>query len=483
MEWTSLKYLFKPGSIAVAGVSAEVGPFLTLAQRYLKSLMLFGFKGHIYPLHPAGGEIFGVPVYKSILDIPGEVDFVVSAIPARYTPQLVADCAAKGVKVVHLFSSGYSEIEDETGGHLESKVLDLARQHNIRLLGPNCMGVYSPDAGITFAVDYPEQKGFPAKSGPLGLLSQSGGNTIYGIREAYTRGIYFSRAVSYGNAADLNECDFMEYFTTDPNTKLIAMYVEGVKNGQRFIQALKRAVKAKPVIVYKAGLTEIGSRTCASHTSAIAGSAHVWQGMLKQVGAIQVHSMQEVIDVSLALLGMPEPAGKNMVVMGTGGGVGVQAADDIIGAGLDLPMLSLETRKSLKEIYGSEAGNMFRNPVDVSALAGGPVFARAIRTILASDQSDVVVLHFPFDLWAMAYRMEFIWSYVEGIIETCRDAKKPILTVLHMCATGLAKKLAVEVQEKLVEAGLPVYTSFTSAARAVARCLQYYHWVNSGKFK
>ncbi len=472
MPKPALDYLFNPGSMAIAGVSADMAR-PSPAQWFLKSLINFGFKGRVYPLHPAGGEIYGMKVYKNVQDIPGEVDYVVSAIPARFTPQLIEDCGTKGVKAVHLFTSGYGEIEAEIGKQLEVEVLRIARRTGVRLIGPNCMGLYCPASGLTFAGDYPDQHGFPVRPGPLGLISQSGGNCIFCIREATVRGVFFSKAISYGNAVDLNECDLLEYMTDDPDTKLIAMYIEGVKDGRRFMRALKRAVSLKPVIINKAGNTETGARTCSSHTGAIAGSAGTWQGLLRQVGVTQVGSMSELVDISVAFARMPVPAGRNVAVVGSGGGVGVQAADEITQAGLHLPVLPSDIREKLHNIYGTEAGAIFRNPVDVPPLASKEMYIKAVQAIADSDQIDVIIMHFPFDLWALAHRTILVAPFTEVVSELSQTIRKPLAIVLHYCVSANARKLADEVQEKIVNLGLPVFPSIPRASQAINKYIQY----------
>jgi len=467
-----LDFLFRPRSIALAGVSADTGK-PGPAQWYLMSMIKFGYRGKIYPLHPAGGEIHGLKVYKNMAEIPGQVDYAVSAIPARHTPQFIRDCAAKGVKAVHLFTSGYSEIEDVAGRWLEEEVLQIAREGGVRLIGPNCMGIYCPCTGLTFAGDYPDQPGFPARSGPLGLISQSGGNCICCIREASERGVFFSKTISYGNAADLNECDFLDYMTDDPDTKIIAMYIEGIKDGERFKQVLRRAVKVKPVIIYKAGNTETGAMTCASHTSAIAGSAAIWQTFLSQLGVIQVASMSELVDISIALAFMPVPGGKNVVVAGSGGGVGVQAADDITGAGLNLPFLPLELRRTLHSIYGTEAGSIFRNPVDIPPLGSKEHHVKAIQSIADSKDVDVIILQFPLDLWALARRSVLMGRFMEVVTDLKDIVTKPLAVVLHNSITVQARRLEEEARSQFAALGLPVYPSISRAAGAINRYIWY----------
>ncbi len=468
----SLDFLFRPRSIALAGVSADVskpGP----AQWYLMGMIKFGYPGKIYPLHPAGGEINGLKVYKNLAEIPGEVDYLVSAVSARHTPQLMRECAAKGVKAAHLFTSGYSEIEDSSGKQLEEEVLRIAREGGVRLIGPNCMGIYCPSAGMTFAGDYPDQAGFPSRSGPFALISQSGGNCIYCIREASERGLFFNKAISYGNAADLNECDFLEFLTDDPDTRIIAMYIEGIKDGERFKQALKRAVEAKPVVIYKAGNTETGARACASHTSAIAGSAIVWNTLFNQLGVIQVTGMPELVDISITLAFMKAPAGRKVVVAGSGGGVGVQAADDITAAGLQLPFLHVDLRKTLHGIYGSEAGSMFRNPLDIPPLGSVDHHVRALRAVADSRDIDIVIMQFPLDLWALSRRTVLMERFIE-VVTSLRDSiSKPVAVVLHYSITPQARRLEEDARARFAALQLPVFPSISRAARAIDRFIRY----------
>jgi len=225
----SLDTAFNPASVAIAGV----GP-ITAGKLYLESLLSSGFKGKIYPIHPNGGEMSGVKIYPGIKDIPDAVEYVTSCIPARFVPQLIKDCSEKGVKVVSLFTSGFSETGSEEGRRLEAEIVRMAQASGMRLIGPNCMGVYSPRAGLSFVTD------FPKESGKVALVCQSGGNTIYFVRLAAERGIRFSKVISYGNACDVNESDLFEYLAQDAETELVAAYIEGVKDGKRFRQVLNR---------------------------------------------------------------------------------------------------------------------------------------------------------------------------------------------------------------------------------------------------
>lgn len=481
MKKVSLDAILNPKSLALIGVSSgsdDVSPSKqSLAQRFTRAIYTFGFTGKIYPVHPGGGEFMGLKIYHDLKEVPGEVDLVISIIPARLTIQLMKDCIAKGVKAVHLFTSGYGEIEDTIGKQMESEILEIVRGSSTRIIGPNCMGIYNPSARLTFAADYPEQRGFPAAPGSLGMISQSGGNAIFCIRELTTRGVFFSKAISYGNAADLNESDFLEYFVNDPETKLIAMYVEGVRDGKRFFDILRKITRIKPVIIYKGGLTEAGERACASHTSAISGSARTWQGLIKQTGAVSVSNLDELVDVSVVLSKMARPGGRNTVLFGSGGGIGVQAADECTEAGLTLPLLPGKTRAKLNEIFGSEAGSIFRNPIDAPLFVSKEKLGDAIKCIADSENVDALIMHIPFE-WAMAYRNDLIGPYTDAVVEVSQRTDKPTVFALHGAASITAKLLAARVQEKLVNTGLPVFASIKRAAVAISKGIDYYEWLD-----
>jgi acyl-CoA synthetase (NDP forming) len=472
MSKPTLDYLFNPKTIAIAGVSPDPSK-PNLAQFFVTTLRKFGFKGKIHPVHPSGGEIFGSRVYKRVTEIPGPVDYVISAIPAKFTPELIEDCGIKGVKAVHLFTSGYAEIEDEIGKQLEERILGIARRAGVRLIGPNCMGIYCPSSGLTFAGEFQDQAGFPLESGSLGLISQSGGNCIYCIREAAVRGVFFSKAISYGNAADLNESDYLEYLAEDPQTKVIIMYIEGIKDGRRFMEVLKRAARLKPVIINKGGNTESGARTCASHTSSIAGSARIWHDLINQAGAIQVGSIPELIDTALVFLTVRAPQGKNVAVVGAGGGVGVQAADEITQIGLNVPLLPFEVRRKINNIYGTEAGSMFRNPVDISPFGKVQSHVEAISSIAGSDQIDIVMMQFPFDTWALVDRIQPLKPFIQVMTEVTKIIKKPLILVLHYAVMPNARGIEDEVRSRFAEMGVPVFPSVQRAAAAVRRYIDY----------
>jgi len=478
MSEESIDYLFHPKSIAVAGVSGGSDRW-NPGRLLMKSLMDFGFKGEIYAVNPSGGEIDGSQIYKSLADIPGSVDYVISAIPASYTPQLVKECGEKGVNAVQFFTSGFGEIEADEGKRLESEILRIARASGVRILGPNCMGLYCPQTGLTFALDFPDHGGgFPSQAGSLGFVSQSGGNTMYCIREGASRGVYFSKAVSYGNGIDLAETDFLEYLADDPDTRVIALYTEGVRDGMRFMNALKRAANAKPVIVQKAGATDGGIRAAASHTGAIAGSSVIWSSLLKQFGAIQVFSIEEMIDMALLFLRDFLPAGRNVAIVGVGGGASVLAAEECACAGLSVPPLPIEVRQRLRSISAVDAGRFFVNPVDMTTLHFEKM-VEAMKAIADFDQIDMLLFQMGFDAWALLDMKSVIEPYISSIIKLRSILDKPLAVVLHSQATYQAKQLYTKVSTSLHKANLPVYPSVSRAAVAINRLIGYHGWYQS----
>ncbi|MFH1003329.1 MAG: CoA-binding protein, partial [Chloroflexota bacterium] len=425
--------------------------------------------GKLYPVNQHGGEVYGMKCYSSLRDIPGPVDFVISAVPAHYTPQLVTDSAAKGVKAIQMFTAGFSESGDETGKQLEQQVLALARQHGIRIIGPNCMGLYCPKTRLTF------HQGLPAEAGAVGYMVQSGGNAIFGIREGDSRGIHFSKVISYGNAIDLDESDYLDYLTDDPDTKLIAAYIEGVKDGRRFMEVLRRAARTKPVVVYKGGITETGMRTAASHTSSIAGHGHIWQALLAQMGAIQVGSIEELNDLLLLFTYTTPPRGRNTAIIGMGGGASVHAVDAAAQAGLVIPVFPDEIRQRLKAVFGSGAGSIFTNPLDMYAFYRRELIQQTIQTVAESDRFDLLILHLPLDIYIpITPQSHTLGPYVESIINLKEAIKRRTVVVLHFITSDKSKQLAHEAQSALHRAGFPIFPSVSRAAGALDKFIKYH---------
>ena len=465
-----LDFLFHPQSIAIAGVSGDKARF-NAGLLYLQSLINFGYKGKLYPLHPAGGEIEGLTIYPSVKDVPGPVDFVISAVPARHTPQLVSDAVEKHVKAIHFFTSGYSEIEDASGKALQEEILQIARKGGMRIIGPNCLGLYCPAGGITYNSD------FSQKAGPVGMFSQSGGISAYTIQKGNARGLYFSKVISMGNGADLNESDYLEYLTRDADTRIILCYIEGVREGARFLDAMHAATSIKPVLVLKVGRSEPGASAAASHTATLTGSTATWEGLLMQAGAIQVDGVEEMVDVAHALLYLPPPAGRNTAILGIGGGSSILAADLFAESGVPLPPLPSEARKSLMDIYGSEAGRILKNPVDINSFDGTEVLVRMTKAIEHCANIDLLVLQLGYDhygLIAGPYKELMTGMFLDSVIALKKEVHKPIAAILHSYGSAWTTGLALKMQDSLLQAGFPVFMSIQGAAVALGKYFNYH---------
>jgi acyl-CoA synthetase (NDP forming) len=423
MSTSNLDAIFHPAAIAIAGVSTRGRENQLGGRGYLDAMIRCGFKGNLYPVNPKGGEVRGLTVYPRVTEIPGPVDYVVSAIPASGALQLMEDCAAKGVKAVHFFTSGFSELGKDEGIQLERQILSIAREHDIRVVGPNCMGVYCPGSGVSFLSDLCKEKGW------VGMICQSGGNAIYVAREAARRGVRFSKVVSYGNASDVNETDLMEYMADDPETGIIMAYIEGVKDGAGFKRALERAASRKPVIVLKVGVTESGARAAASHTGSLAGADRVWDGMLEQVNAVRVDTIEEWIDMAVTFSFFAEPVGRRVALLGLGGGATVLAGDEASKEGLVIPRFSDELLQSTAGLLGSEAGTIINNPMDLSAEAWTVGYYPILKAFSEYDGIDFTIVHLSLGLVARPPEAHTeIWNKLVGdVVRAHTDARVALL--------------------------------------------------------
>lgn len=474
---SELEPIFYPKSLAVIGASADERKF---GGGFLMSLREFGFKGKIYPVNPQGSEIFGLKMYPNVRDIPEPVDLAHIMVPARVVPEVLEDCVAKGVKGAQIFTSGFTETGEEEGRRLEEELVRIARK-GIRLIGPNCFGIYCPASGLTLLPGYD----FPKESGPVAFLSQSGGYAAEFCREANGWGIRFSKVVSYGNACDLNEADFMEYLAQDQETRIITAYIEGPRDGQRFMRLVREVSKTKPVIMWKAGLTKAGARAVSSHTASLSGEQAAWDALFKQSGAIQVKSMEELIDTTVAFLHLPPNTGRRVAVVGGGGGISVAAADACEQVGLSVPPFAAEIREQLGQII-PPAGTSIRNPIDIGTPIMPPVMIEKTLEIAASVENIDTIIATQALHYILSGRLSFLFdtsgSFVQDSVQAPVNIKrrsgKPVIMVLPIGSDEVemldAERGRREIRETYLNAGIPVYPTLERAARAVANVTRYY---------
>jgi len=448
--------------MAVIGATSNIARSVQIT-----AMVKLGFKGQFYHVNQSGTEVLGLKAYTSLKDIPGPVDYVFVQVPAKTTVQVLKDCAAKGVKLVTLFTAGFSESENEFGAELEKELLDIARTGGVRLLGPNCLGVYNPPIHLTFGPLFP-------KSGPVGMLCQSGGYSYQLVSAAAERGIFFSKVISYGNALDINEVELMEYFAQDQETKLVIAYIEGVRDGTRFFQVLKATARIKPVIVYKGGQTPVGAAAALSHTSSLAGSKEVWDSLIKQAGAIQAHSLEECVDIAAAFSFMKPPAGRRAVIMGYGGGATVQAADDCYRANLQLPPIPENIKEQLKKAV-SVPGNIFRNPLDVlNVVLDANRLGRTTSTMGKWSGVDFLLLVLNIQLTGdFLTEINVLEPAMDAFISAARETDKPAAVVVQAVYSRKAHEFFFKARQMCAEASTAFYPSVRQAVDSINKLITY----------
>ncbi len=464
----ALDFIFHPRSIAIAGVSAkESGGFG--GGGFVNALQEIGFRGPIYLIHPSAPAIRGLKCYPRLLDVPDEVDYVISSVPARFVPELLEDCITKGVRVLHLFTAGFTETGDAARTKMEQTVVARARSAGIRLIGPNCMGLYAPGSRLAM------MQGQLPEAGPVGMVSQSGMNACEFVRYSMPRGVRCSKVISFGNGADLKAADFFDYLADDPETEIIVGYIEGIQDGPRLAKAILKASKKKPMAILKSGRTEAGSRAANSHTASLAGSLQVFDGLCKQAGALRVESLEELVDVAVTFQFVKELRGPNIVVVGGGGGASVLAADDLDASGLKLPPLLPETQQELAKVT-QEAGTSIRNPIDTMSMWEDRNFEATLMPCAAAPNIDAILYHTSFG-GGPSMRFADIKGRMQRQAESLRKVQdaggKPVVVAIRPATTSEAFDHSVEFEEHCWRNGLATYPSIARAGNALARLLEW----------
>lgn len=460
--------IFYPKSIAVVGVSQTM---LKPGSFWFKTIVDAGFNGAIYPINPRGGEVLGLKVYPSLREIPGPVDYVIVSIPRQAVPGLLDDCAAKKVKAVHFFTAGFSEMGDATGHKLEEQMVRKAREGGFRIIGPNCIGTYCPESKVPYGPG-----GKIGKIGSVGFISQSGGVGEKLIELGVARGIDYNKGISFGNGIDLDSPDFMEYMAIDPKISVIGAYLEGTRNGHRLFDTMKAVVKVKPLIVWKAGRTDVGAVAAMSHTGSLASSAAIWSATLRQCGVIEVSSVDELADTLLIFqqLGRYDGSGSSVAVIGGladgGGGISVSAGDACAESGLNIPPLHAKTRQKLSGLLG-QVGSILRNPVDVSQSGSNPsTIKEVLELILADSTIDLVIIQEDIGVFLKYLPWELAQAVNAVFIDLRAKQHKPIVVVLPPGATEAER---LEIERALTQASIPVFSTMERAAKAIMNLSQY----------
>jgi acyl-CoA synthetase (NDP forming) len=467
LNQTDFQKIFNPAHVAIIGASA--GDYKFGGTSFLMKLQEGGFAGKLYPINPRAQEIRGLKAYADLLSLPLVPDLAIVCVAARYVPGILEDCARIGLRHIHILTSGFRETGLEEGKLLEQQIVDIARDKGLRVIGPNCMGPYCPSVGLT------AWGAIPGLSGSVGIISQSGGLTQRLTEYTSSLGIGVAKAVSFGNAAVLDSTDFLEIMADDKDIRVIAMYLESVKDARKLLQIAKAANQKKPVILWKGGESRAGAATAASHTGALAGSQNLWQAFYRQTGVTRVRSMNECVDAIMAFSLLPAPAGPGVFLIGGGGGNSVAYSDTFNRQGFEVPALSEATMNFLRHSVptaGSIAGNpldMWRTFIDAEYLAQVLELGykdSAVSIIVVDRLIPRIAYHFP----DLADPTPETIAYLKN-----RPNAKP--TVFTIDSDGGDPELAdtgTRLRAQYCRAGIAAYPSARRAARAL-RHLYHYH--------
>lgn len=468
----NLDALFYPKSIAVVGTSPKRGVVWSSGNAYINGCIKQSYQGKIYPVHPNAKTVLGYACYPSIDHIPGEIDLVIFCIPSSAVLNVMESCVKKKVKFVHLLTAGFSETGKDEFADIEKQLVEKARQGNIRIVGPNCMGLYCPDGGIAWNGEMPD------RIGSVGLFSQSGQLASMIVMAGAAKKISFSKVVSFGNACDLKAHDYLNYLANDPKTKIIGAYLEGVTCGREFFDAAKKITKTKPVIVWKGGQTEGGARATQSHTAAMAGSHRIWEAMCRQAGIISVNAIDEMTQTISAIKRLPVPDGTRVAILGGAGGGSVTMTDLAEKQGLSVPHLSDYTIAKLEEFIPLQ-GNSAKNPLDILAQLRGTEQFEKLMTLLKND-SNIDSLVFSVNL-AFIYReagRRGIDFYLDTIAKAGKWLEKPMYLIADTFNSLEMQALQFDAEEKLAGMKIPMFSSFETAARIIKSLKGYKDYLN-----
>jgi len=458
--------LFRPAAIAVAGVSSKTSG---QGNKFIQRLRAAGYSGAIYPIHPTETRLEGLPAYPSLADTPEPVDYAFIAIPAEAVPPLLAS-ARNRVRYAQVMSSGFGE--GGRGAALRESLAQAVRQGGMRLLGPNCMGIYSPAGRVNFT------DSAMTEPGTVGVLSQSGGLSIDIVRSGEYRGLRFSGVVSLGNCLDVGASDLLRHYLDDAGTRVIGAYIEDLPDGRRFFELLRDARARKPVVLLKGGRTLQGQRAAASHTGSLASNDQVWRALAAQTGAILTDTMEAFIDALVALEHEHEhadapPFDGRVILFGNGGGASVLAADALGRVGVEVPPLEPATVAALEHL-GIPPGAGIENPLDVPANIlqrdRGALARRILDTVAATERPGAIVMHLNLPV-ILGYRDgELLDELVQATIGLKSALPAGVRLFLVLRSTGQpeleARRQACANQA--MRAGIPVFLSLPAVANALA---------------
>ena len=454
-ESLSVARLLTPRSVAVIGASRKPE---TIGHQVFRNLLAGGFVGPVFPVNPGAAHVASVKAYPTVLDVPDPVDLAVVAVPARAVPEVVRQCAEKGVAGLVVLSAGFGEVGD-AGRSAQQELRELARRNGMRLVGPNCIGVANTAVGLnaTFSPYAP-------LPGRLAMQSQSGALGIAILERSARIGLGVSSFVSVGNKADVSGNDLLQYWETDPGTDVILLYLESFGNPRKFSRIARRVSRRKPIVAVKSGRSSAGVRAASSHTAAMATPDVAVDALFRQTGVIRVDTLDELFDMALLLASQPLPAGRRVAIVGNSGGPGIMATDACEGAGLEVPELSDATQAALRTTV--DPNGAVANPVDLVAGATPAAYEQALRTVVADPGVDAVIAINTATFAAPSSEVAAVLRRVAA------DAQKPVVGSF-LAWPDIQPLLRPDGPD---EAAVPAFASPEPAARALSRAAAYSEW-------
>jgi acyl-CoA synthetase (NDP forming) len=469
------KPLFEPKTVAVVGASTKGG---TLPNVFIRRIREFGYAGAIYPIHPSAESIDGLKAYRSLGDTPEPVDYAYIAIAAAQVPPLLEKARGR-VRFAQVISSGFGEVDE--GRERQQALAAAARAGGMRLIGPNCLGIYTPRGRITFTETAPEE------SGPVGIISQSGGLGTDIIRRGLTRGLRFSGLVTVGNCADISANDLLEFYLADAQTRVVGLYIETAGDGRRLFEILRGARAGKPVVILKGGRTRQGRAAAVSHTGSLAGDDRAWVALSKQTGCVMADTLDGFIDALLAfqaLAPQPRRPTRRVVLFGNGGGASVLATDQFARLGLDVETFDKQTVDELARLKlppGTSITNPVDAPVGTLQQEDGRVAEKILAAIYGSGRPDALVMHLNLSAFAGRTRTEVLDNLVQAALRV--QARYPgqahFVLVLRSDGEPALEERKRTFRARAVALGIPVYDEIANAGAALAALAFHERFIHS----
>ena len=469
------KPLFEPRTVAVVGASTKGA---ALPNVFIRRIREFGFRGTIYPIHPTASEIDGLKAYRSLAETPEPVDYAYIAIAAAQVPQLLEGASGR-VRFAQVISSGFGEVDE--GRELQEELVAAARAGGARLIGPNCLGIYTPRGRVTFTEIGPEEVG------TVGIISQSGGLGTDIIRRGLSRGLKFSGLITVGNCADVGPNELLEYYGADSQTRVIGMYIETARDGRRLFEILRGARARKPVVILKGGRTSQGRAAAISHTGSLAGDERAWVALSKQTGCVLAETLDEFIDTLLifqTLTPQPRHPTRRVVLFGNGGGASVLATDYYARLGLDVTPFdgqTVETLAALKLPPGTSITNPVDTPVGTLQQEEGRVAEKILEIIQGSGKPDALVMHLNLSAFVGRTRPEVLDNLVQVALRV--QARYPgqahFVLVLRSDGDPALEERKRAFRAGAVALGIPVYDEMANAGGALAALAFHERFIHS----